>query len=856
MKVIKPHKISLMHRSYGLDSQQHLVIKPIIFFELVGNVALVPEVEAWQRLSKIMPRDLALDEVMPKAQPEVMLMGSAYSPDGSQVSELRVRLRCAAVDKCLSVSGDRIWQKKWFQYKASAAATFSKMPVNWSRAFGSEKLPENPIGQGALSDGPAGEVIVALPNIEYPDDSLKKPRQIIAPAGFGPLEPTWEPRLSGLGKFDESFFDRTYPDLPTDTDFARYNQAPLDQRMTELPDDAEYYLENLHALQPIIQGLIPQVVPRAFVNIEGEFSEVTLVRETLWLFPEENLGLVIYCGETAIPGRNPQLAVDHLMAAFEGLADQPRPISYYQKALELRTHEDTALMYVFDEAQLSPAQSAEEQTALRQEHSAAVQQQNEVIRSNWEVQKSRYENESGQAVSESLAPAPVDPVQVIAPEALSRGDFSLKAVFEANDAKIQEAQLAADAQRQDQAAQSLESSVDDEQVLQVSLQRADPVPANGETGLDDQPALNAGMDVEALRKLELKGLAAPLEPQSMSYLKAAIAGAALRELVEERLSQGHQFAFRDLTGADLQGLDFAGLDLQGTIFECANLSGADLSGADLTGASFIGAKLDDCRFVKTQLAGTNFSSAHGANTNFTEAEFTSSAIFHQTVLTQADFSGAIMENVIMTRVRLHACCFENVKMHQSQILQSDLRGSEFTSCEFSMCQFLDCRLSLTQWQDVQFVRSVMLNCNAQLVSMVDCHFSRSQIAGDTLATASAWRDCSFSDSGFRNLYGTGCTFDGSKFQQADLGLVRLVESSFRSSCWSSCIAAEANFQGGDFSQAILSSCLFNDTNLNRCNLTDTNFYQSDVLLASFEGSNYSDAQHFMPLKSQRLAHES
>jgi len=149
----------------------------------------------------------------------------------------------------------------------------------------------------------------------------------------------------------------------------------------------------------------------------------------------------------------------------------------------------------------------------------------------------------------------------------------------------------------------------------------------------------------------------------------------------------------------------------------------------------------------------------------------------------------------------------------------------------------------------------MLNCNAQFLTMLDCHFSRSQIAGDTLATASVWIECSFSNSGLRNLHGTGCTFDGTKFHQADLGSARLVESSFKSSCWSSCIAAESNFQGSDFSKALLSSSRFNDTNLNHCNLTATNFYQSDVLLASFEGSNYADAEHFMPLKSTRLGDE-
>jgi hypothetical protein len=203
MKVIKPHKISLMHRSYGLDAQQHFVIKPMIFFELTSNTklasdVLVSEAQGWQRLSRIMPRDLALDEVMPKGQPEVMLIGSAYSPNRCEVTALDVTLRCAGVDKRLRVSGDRIWQKKWFQHKATAPATFSQMPLDWRRAFGAEQVTTNPIGQGALSDGPNGEIIVALPNIEYPDDQLQKPKQIVAPAGYGPIDPTWE---QGLPRF-------------------------------------------------------------------------------------------------------------------------------------------------------------------------------------------------------------------------------------------------------------------------------------------------------------------------------------------------------------------------------------------------------------------------------------------------------------------------------------------------------------------------------------------------------------------------------------------------------------------------------------------------------------------------------
>ena len=119
MKVIKPLKLGLTHRTYGWQGAHRFAVKPILFFDLNDPQRIIPEAQAWQRLMAELPQHQVFDEGMPKASPEVLLHGNAWTPAGSPVTKLQVTLSLGQMSKTLQVIGDRIWQKGFLSRDSS-----------------------------------------------------------------------------------------------------------------------------------------------------------------------------------------------------------------------------------------------------------------------------------------------------------------------------------------------------------------------------------------------------------------------------------------------------------------------------------------------------------------------------------------------------------------------------------------------------------------------------------------------------------------------------------------------------------------------------------------------------------------
>ena len=161
----KPNEQGILHRTYRVQGNFFLVLKAVTFFRLTKYQELFEERDGWLRLMDQLKAHQYLDICMPKAFPEVLHSGSAFSPGGVPLTKLSVGLRIGSLRKDLEVLGDRIWQKKWLGYKQTEPAQFSKMPLSWENSYGFNASDINPNGVGNLSAGSANEVLVSLPNM-------------------------------------------------------------------------------------------------------------------------------------------------------------------------------------------------------------------------------------------------------------------------------------------------------------------------------------------------------------------------------------------------------------------------------------------------------------------------------------------------------------------------------------------------------------------------------------------------------------------------------------------------------------------------------------------------------------------
>lgn len=278
-------------------------------FDMIGNIQPLDEQEPVvlndvyyddPRHSSIKtPSDITLG----KTGTDVLLIGHACAPRGKPVTSMPVRMRIGDYcDKIVGVFGDRVWEKGRFGFlHMSKPKPFETMPLRWENAYGGidaidDKAPEkavvsqNPVGRGFINPTRRHASIPAraLPNLENPHKLINSWRDRVPPVGFGPVAPSWQPRLSHAGTYDEAWQKNRAPYLPKDFKLKFFQTAPDDQ----------FVSKHLQGGEPIeIAGVsyedpIRFALPSARVGIKFRFADNDSSRqaalETVLIKPDEN----------------------------------------------------------------------------------------------------------------------------------------------------------------------------------------------------------------------------------------------------------------------------------------------------------------------------------------------------------------------------------------------------------------------------------------------------------------------------------------------------------------------------------------------------------------------------------------
>jgi len=361
MKIVKPASLSLLYRTYKQFGQNNFVTSVLGFFPLGTDRinSLLPEAAQWARLIKFLAHGQVLDEAMPKACAEAIVLGSAYAPNAVPVTTLSVRLKLSTIDKQLTVYGDRTWRYGLLPfYEVSEPAPFVSMPLSFEHAFGGAGYEPNPVGRGWSSNAfPAlrGPSHGLMPNIEYSHIPVVDRRNPYPPAAMGPMKIGWKPRVQFAGTYDSKWFKNHFGELPVNLDWRVYNQMPEDQRVEGwFAGDESYRLEGMHVSQPVIEGNLPNFTVRAFAQLKNNaLQEVKLVFDTVWFIPTLDIGVACWRGQTPVADSD-GLDVTSLMVAYEDIAESPKTLDEYASVMKLRTDKATAHIHAFHEAQLTP----------------------------------------------------------------------------------------------------------------------------------------------------------------------------------------------------------------------------------------------------------------------------------------------------------------------------------------------------------------------------------------------------------------------------------------------------------------------------------------------------------------------
>lgn len=845
MKIVKPMTLGLMHRPYLWRGQHRLLVATLGFFTLGGRAEnLLRDNLQWRKVMAALPAGRPLDELMPKVRGEVLLAGSAYASQGLATTEQMVRMQLGTLDKRVRVIGDRQWLYGLLPlYQVTAPVPFTQMPLTWDRAFGGVRHPGNPQGCGYAPNPFAaflGRNQGRMPNLEDPHQPVRRHGHRYQPAGFGALDVGWWPRRQWIGTYGRHWQAKAFPGLADDTDPEFFNAAPQDQRIDGCFQGGEAYrLEGMHPTLPLIEGWLPELRPRAFVHRKSTAAdaveEVALAFDTVWFFPDAELGLVIHRGEVPVED-SLALDIEALMAAYEHAADTPRTLVHYGEVLALRLNRDTAGRHVFNEAQLTPepdaavraARSLEDQQEHAQRHAARVARDTALA--------AEFESASGMpAPMPPVSSAPTLPIPSAA--ALQRGDFDLGPLLDSADQLIAQTRDRAQASQQEAAGQLAQlptATANAATSVEQALARASGISESLSTLAEFATLLSLpALSIEPLQDLQRRARLAAPNPTAPITPLSTEAALAIGQWVLLRVREGASLHGCDLAGANLRGAMLSGADMRGALLEASDLSGAQLDGADLSEAALTGANMDQANCTSARFDGANLAQTHARQAVFRGASFCGTQA-PESDWSNADLTGARFEQWLAPNIVLHDATMAHTTLNDCVLLHAKADGSDWSHTVWRSTVALGSSFHDSEWNEASLSRCVLMECRLTDSRWYSAELSRVQAGGGAdwsradlrrmTASHSSWRDATLTDASLADGEFRECDFSGTRLDKAILERTLFYRSLFMGGVLTACHAEAA-----DFFQAICRRADFRDADLQ-----GANFVQAECTEARFD----------------------
>ena len=699
MKIIKPDATEVLVRVFSNSQQQYCLSIGLIQSFALHSSAILPEPNAslvYAVAAEALGKEALLDEGLPKESGEFLLYGAAYPPSGHTDQPLSVKATVGGLQKQLAVFGDRTISALGIR---STPATFSRMPLTPSNAYGGTSYLLNPKGKGAdkVAHPVTTQLQRSMPNVESPNHLMLSASDQPEPAGFWALAPDSPNRTTLLGRFNDRWLVNRWPHLPTDTKADYFQTAPVDQRQPQyFRGDEAISLHNLHPQLPFIQTALPKMRGRIFVEQqlnaqENSFKELTANAETVWLLPDQLTGLVLYRAVVAIADST-ATDIKHIYAELELLADQPRSLTECYQVLVAQT-----------QSALAPV-SLDANTISDMEKSAEMAANAPVTATG----SSREQIIERHARGESFANEDLTGVDLSGTNLLG-ADFSGAQLAEANFSNAQLEKTNFDRALLSQAV-FVKANLSHASMASASASRAKFTQCDL-SGATLQSSDFSHCDFTHAKLDQADMTLAIFSGSQMTSISALGAIAEQTGFEECVLSQAN------FAQAQLKSASFQTATLTNANFTQASCQRVDFSGATLSRATFSSAQLQDSEasttttfshssFIKANLSGINWA-----------GPVLDDAAFDDAVMDKADISGASLHRVRMPRVLARQACFANVdirdadltgiNLFEGSLANAKLHNTLVRSANLFGVNFMDTQLTNSDLSDSDIERTIL-----------------------------------------------------------------------------------------------------------------------------------------------------
>jgi len=838
MKIIKPQNLAQMFKSMQIDGQCRLCVAACACFTLdeAAPNRLLDEQDMWPVIEAALEKDELFDFGIPKVRGEFLVYGSAFSPQ--PVRAIEVSVHVGSLTKTLAVFGNH----HWGLVGAEKPAPFTRLAVNYANAFGGPDFPENPLGKGILPDA-TGER--PLPNVQDPRRLVGSPQDRPPPAGFSAYPMTWPQRLRHMGKVDDKWLLEDWPHFPKDTNWELFNAAPEDQRLPGFfTGDEKIEIGNMHPRKPLLKSTLPALRARIFVHQkEGDkeiFREVPCRAETLWLFPDREVGILLYRGAVAVADEEYE-DILHLYGQWESMKEPPRAIEEYGRMFQAELSPMAAPAAALEAPPPEPApvaapakapdihpelaallketQDFEAKTAAmlkkagldpdavmkqflpgKERAAAGSLEELGIAVAAMEKQTAEFMkkfNISTANVEKIMAPKPEAPLpsadEIIA--GLRKAGIhkpEIEAQFKETEKLVQESLAALDNLEKKKAAE------------------AAPVPPAEAAAEAPPPPLPAGLTLTVEEVMAKYGRKESLNGLDLTGLDFS----------------GRKLAGADFTGAVLAGAIFTNGELPQAIFKGAILKNADFRAADLSQADLEQTDASGGRFQKVRLPGAKLSGGDFTGADFTDADLSGADA------AGADFEEAVLEGIKAQKISAPQALFARANLTDADLTgavltEGDFTGANLTHCAFNGANAAGLRLSGATGEHTKFGLSRLTASRADADTVLT----------DTRFFAVDLTDACWEGARLLRAQLMEATLDRADFSKCDLTGAIMVLATAKEAKFMKADLTNANLTGINLFKGSLRKAVLSRTDMKLSNLYGVDFYQAKMLRTNLDGAN-------------------
>lgn len=293
MKVIKPQHLIVLMAPVKFGRQSQLGITAGFGFRLSDARILLHEAEVWTALETAPMSFKLLDEAMAKPYAEWLLAGFAVARQADAAGGA-VQWTAEVV---VGDSHKKIDCHQQFGLMRNAEGLV-RLELDYANAYGGPDCPDNPVGRGYGVAFPRGD---SAPSLTLPGDHREEVQSM---AATGPLDTRWRQRAQFVSHKKRDLApaseNREHPGWPEKMDRRFFQLAPPDQWLAtdNWPVSVPFSLTGMGKEGQGYRGVTPPLAGQLVVRRKGEsvFEEVQLKRQTLWFFPDRDLGVILFNG--------------------------------------------------------------------------------------------------------------------------------------------------------------------------------------------------------------------------------------------------------------------------------------------------------------------------------------------------------------------------------------------------------------------------------------------------------------------------------------------------------------------------------------------------------------------------------